>query len=155
MLFSPTIAYLLTVLLVPDPSEEGLDLKPHFYGNHRWFFVLAALLPIIDSVDTLLKGWTHFLSQGSIYIITILLLFGLNVIAARIRDEIFHAFFCNIFSSIYSDFHCNQSTNVGVVSPTVITLLSSSRYRGSAALRYGGEAKLGKFLASQDIQSLE
>jgi hypothetical protein len=100
VLFSPTIAYLLTVLLVPDPFEDGLDLKQHFYSNHGWFFVLAALLPIIDSVDTLLKGRDHFLAQGSLYIITILLLLGLNVIAACIRRELFHAFFA-IFFLIY------------------------------------------------------
>jgi len=100
VLFSPTIAYLLTVLLVPDPFEDGLDLKEHFYNNHRWFFTLAALLPIIDFVDTLLKGWIHFLAQGPLYIITILLLFGLSVIAARISRAIFHAFFA-IFFLVY------------------------------------------------------
>lgn len=100
VLLSPTIAYLLTVLLVPEPLEEGLDLREHFYNNHRWFFTLAALLPIIDSVDTLLKGRLHFLAQGPLYVITILLLFGLNVIAARIRYESFHIFF-SLFFLVY------------------------------------------------------
>ena len=97
VLLSPTIAYLLTVLLIPDPFEEGLDLKRHFFSNHPWFFVLAALLPIIDAVDTLLKGWTHFVAQGSLYVITILLLFGLNVVAACTRREFFHSFFAMFF----------------------------------------------------------
>jgi len=92
VLLSPTLAYLLTVLLVPEPFEEGLELKQHFFGNHRWFFVLAAWLPIIDSVGTLLKGWTHFVAQGWLYVIMILILLGLNVIAARSRWEAFHSF---------------------------------------------------------------
>ena len=38
VLLSPTVAFLLTVLLMPDPFEEGFDPKQHFYNNHRWFF---------------------------------------------------------------------------------------------------------------------
>jgi hypothetical protein len=100
VLLSPTVAYLLTVLLMPDPFEDGLDLKHHFLDNHRWFFTLAALLPIIDAMDTLLKGWEHFMAQGPLYIITILLLFALNVAAIRIHRERFHAFFA-IFFLVY------------------------------------------------------
>jgi hypothetical protein len=110
VLFSPTIAYLLTVLLVPEPFEEGLNLREHFYANHRWLFTLAALLPIIDFADTLLKGWIHFLAQGPLYIITIPLLFTMNVIAARNRQEFFHAFFAIFSLSIF--LHSLQSTCV-------------------------------------------
>jgi hypothetical protein len=97
VLLSPTVAYLLTVLLMPDPFENGLDLKRHFFDNHRWFFTLAALLPVIDAMDTLLKGWTHFAAQGILYILTILLLFALNVTAALHREERFHAVFAAFF----------------------------------------------------------
>jgi hypothetical protein len=100
VLLSPTISYLLTVLLMPDPFPDGLDLKQHFFDNHQWFFTLAALLPIIDALDTLLKGREHFMAQGSLYILTILLLFILNVVAARIRDERYHTFFV-VFFFIY------------------------------------------------------
>jgi hypothetical protein len=100
VLLSPTIAFLLAVLLMPDPFEDGLDLKQHFYNNQRWFFTLGALLPIIDALDTLLKGWAHFTAQGPLYALTILLLFALNVAAARIRHERFQAFFA-IFFLVY------------------------------------------------------
>jgi hypothetical protein len=100
VLLSPTVAYLLTVLLMPDPFEDGLDLKQHFFDNHRWFFTLAAFLPIIDAMDTLLKGWGHFIAQGPLYIITIVLLFALNVVAISIHRERFHVFFA-IFFLVY------------------------------------------------------
>jgi hypothetical protein len=100
VLLSPTVAYLLTALLMPDPLEEGFDSKGHFYNNHRWFFTLAALLPLIDAVDTWLKGPAHFRAQGLLYILTILLLFTLNVVAAIDRHERFHAFFA-IFFLVY------------------------------------------------------
>ena len=91
VLLSPTVGYLLSALLLPDPFAEGFDLRQHFYANHRWFFTLAASLPLIDALDTWLKGAEHFRAQGPQYIVTILLLFGLNVIAATTRRERFHS----------------------------------------------------------------
>jgi len=61
---------------------------------------LAATLPILDGIDTLLKGWSHFLDQGLIYLFTILLIFGLNVVGASTRNERYHAFFA-VFFLIY------------------------------------------------------
>ena len=68
---------LLSVLLLPEPLEIGSDLKRRFYQNSHWFFALAALLPPIDALDTLLKGAAHFQAQGPIYVVTIALLFVL------------------------------------------------------------------------------
>lgn len=97
VLLSPTVAYLLTALLVPDSFQTDFDFKQHFYNNHRWFFTLAALLPLIDAMDTALKGRRHFTAQGPLYILTILLLFTLSFIAAVIRRESYHAFFAVFF----------------------------------------------------------
>jgi hypothetical protein len=33
---------------VPEPLGGGADFKQHYAANHRWFFVLAVLLPPID-----------------------------------------------------------------------------------------------------------
>ena len=70
---------LLSVLLLPEPLEIGSDLKRRFYQNSHWFFALAALLPPIDALDTLLKGAAHFQAQGPIYAVTIALLFVLFI----------------------------------------------------------------------------
>jgi hypothetical protein len=100
LLLSPTIAFLLSVILYPDISNEKIDYKQHFYENHRWFFALAALLPPLDVVDTLLKGYSHFLAQGPLYIITIILIFILNIVAALTKNEKYHKFFA-VFFLIY------------------------------------------------------
>lgn len=97
VLLSPTIAFLLSVLLFHDSMEQGIDFKAHYYSNQRWFFGLAALLPPIDAVDTLLKGTAHFAAQGPIYPITLLIIFGLSVAAALTRNERFHAYFAGFF----------------------------------------------------------
>ncbi len=97
ILLTPIVSFLLTVLLIPEKIEDGLDLKSHFEQNRRSFFILAALLPPLDALDTYLKGWQHFLAQGVIYPITILLLFILMVIAALTSNRRYHAFFAFFF----------------------------------------------------------
>jgi hypothetical protein len=97
VLLSPIISFLLSVLLFPEPLEVGTDLKLHFYANHGWFFTLGAMLPLIDAVDTLLKGREHFLAQGSLYVVTIALVFVLNLVAAHSKHEAFHRFFAVFF----------------------------------------------------------
>jgi hypothetical protein len=100
VLVSPIVAFLMSVLLIPQPLESGADLKGHFYSNHRRFFSLAACLPPIDAVDTLLKGVAHFQAQGPIYVVTLSLLFILCVAAAITRNQRFHAAF-SVFFLIY------------------------------------------------------
>jgi hypothetical protein len=100
VLLSPILAFLLSVILIPEPFEEDADLKAHFYANQRWFFALAALLPPLDLADTLLKGWDHFLAQGVQYPLTIGLLFVLMLVAIRTRNERYHAAF-SIFFLVY------------------------------------------------------
>lgn len=100
VLLSPTVGFLLAVILFPHPIGDGMDLKGYFYANRRWFFVLASLLPPIDAVDTLLKGWAHFTAQGPLYILTLLVLLALTLFAARIKSEIYHSFF-SIFFLLY------------------------------------------------------
>jgi hypothetical protein len=111
VLLSPTIGFLLSVLLFPEPLEAGTDLKQHFYGNHRWFFVLAAVLPPLDALDTLLKGVAHFTAQGPIYVITLVLIFGLSLVAASTTNERFHKFFA-IFFLIYLSVFISINLNV-------------------------------------------
>ena len=108
VLISPVVAFLLSVLLVPDPLEAGEDLKRHYYRNSRWFFLLAALLPPVDAVDTLLKGQAHFAAQGPIYVVTLSLIFVLCLIAAFTKNEIFHGGF-SVFFLIYLR-HSSRST---------------------------------------------
>jgi hypothetical protein len=97
VLISPMIAFLLSVLLLPEPIESGISLKGYFYNNSRWFFSLAALLPVLDAIDTALKGWEHFVAQGPLYVVTIVLIFILCIIGSRTKREIYHAIFAVFF----------------------------------------------------------
>jgi hypothetical protein len=97
ILLTPIVAFLLTVLLFPDKIDTGLDFKAHYELNRRSFFLLAALLPPLDFLDTALKGRQHLLSQGVIYPVTIVLLFVLMLIAARTSSQRYHKFFAVFF----------------------------------------------------------
>lgn len=97
VLLSPTVGFLLSVILFPHPISDGMDLHQHFYTNRRWFFVLASMLPPIDALDTVLKGWDHFVAQGPFYVLTLLLLLVLSLLAAFVKSEKYHAFFAVFF----------------------------------------------------------
>ena len=97
VLLSPTVTFLLSVILFPDEMEDHIDLKQHFYANRRWYFTLAALLAPIDAADTLLKGWDHFVAQGPVYLLTLSLVFVLSLIASFTRNEKYHSFFAVFF----------------------------------------------------------
>jgi hypothetical protein len=97
LLASPTVAFLLCVMLFHDPISEHPDFKQHFFGNRRWFFTLGALLPALDLVDTYLKGYEHLMAQGIIYPITIGLVSTLSVAGALTNDERYHKFFAVFF----------------------------------------------------------
>jgi hypothetical protein len=100
LLFTPTVSFLLSVILFPDPFDEKMDFKRHFYKDNRWFFTFAALLPPLDFLDTLLKGVPHLIAQGPIYIVTIVLLTALSIIAALTKNHSYHKFFA-VFFLIY------------------------------------------------------
>jgi hypothetical protein len=97
LLAAPTVAFLLSVMLFHEPLHEHADFKQHFYGNRRWFFALGALLPLLDLVDTALKGYAHFVAQGTIYPITLGLVTALSIIGAFSANEKYHKFFAVFF----------------------------------------------------------
>ncbi len=100
LLASPTVAFLLSVMLFHDPVNEHTDFKEHFYQNRRWFFTLASLLGPLDFLDTYLKGYSHLVAQGPLYLVTIALTTALSAIAAITDNEKYHRFYA-IFFMLY------------------------------------------------------
>jgi hypothetical protein len=80
-----------------------MSFQEHFYEERRSFFILAAFLPPLDFIDTLLKGVPHLLAQGPIYFVTISLLTALSVVAVVTKNKTYHKFFA-IFFLIYISF---------------------------------------------------
>jgi hypothetical protein len=100
LIASPTVAFLLCVLLFPEPINEFTDFKQHFFSNRRAFFALAALLAPLDLIDTTLKGYSHLVAQGPIYVLTLVLTASLSIIGASTDNEKFHKAY-SIFFFVY------------------------------------------------------
>jgi hypothetical protein len=111
LLASPTIAFLMCVMLFHEPISEHSDFREHFYANHRWFFTLGAILPLLDVLDTTLKGYSHLIAQGIIYPITIILVTSLSIIGALTNNEKYHKFFA-VFFFIYLSAFISINLNI-------------------------------------------
>ena len=50
MVLAQTIGtYLAAALVLPDVrGDEPIDLRAHYYANHRWFFAMGALIVVIS-----------------------------------------------------------------------------------------------------------
>jgi hypothetical protein len=99
VLISPTILYLAAILLFPREADVDLaiDYKTHYYANHRAFFILFALFPPVDIVDSLLKGVPHFFQLGTVYMVSSVLYFAGMMTAAITRNERYHEFYAIFF----------------------------------------------------------
>lgn len=109
ILLTPTVTFLLSMILYPDTFDNVVNFKKLYYTNHRCFFALGALLTPLDAVDTLLKGIDHFRAQGTIYIVTIVLIFALCVIGVWTKKREVPQVLRYIFPNISNYLHKHQS----------------------------------------------
>ena len=76
------------VLIPGNAADEELDLRTHFFGNSRLFFVLgAALLVQLAVVDTVVGGQAFFSSENLFRVPGVVVALG----AAAFRDARLHA----------------------------------------------------------------
>jgi len=84
------LLYFASNLLIPEQhdAEDGLlDLRVHMLRIRRRFFAVLAMFPMLDLVDTLLKGRGRLVALGPYYPGYVLLFFGMMVAAALVRTE--------------------------------------------------------------------
>lgn len=72
VLLNPLLVTMAAQLLPPDWDERPLDIHKMYYKNHRLIFTVLALYPLIDLLDSRLKGVEHFISLGPAYPVTCL-----------------------------------------------------------------------------------
>ena len=84
------ILYFAASLLIPEPhdAEDGvLDLRVHMLRVRRRFFASLTLFPILDLVDTLLKGRARLDALGPYYPAYVVVFTGAMLCAALVRSE--------------------------------------------------------------------
>jgi hypothetical protein len=64
VMLNPLLVSIAAQLLPPDWEEKPLDFPVTYYRNHRLIFGLLVFYPLIDMLDTGLKGAAHFRSLG-------------------------------------------------------------------------------------------
>jgi hypothetical protein len=59
LLLLPTVAALLSVLVLPDFDQPGeIDMESFFFEHHRWFFLLFASVPLLSLThEALMNGF--------------------------------------------------------------------------------------------------
>jgi hypothetical protein len=85
--------FLLCALLFPDSMQDYRGYEDFFYARRTWFFGLLAATYLLDIVDTLIKGHTHFARFGHEYLIRTVVLLILCAAAVATRNRRFHALF--------------------------------------------------------------
>ena len=84
------VLYFSASLLVPEhhDAEDGvLDLRVHMLRVRRRFFASLTLFPILDLVDTLLKGRARLDALGPYYPAYVVIFTGTMLCAALVRSE--------------------------------------------------------------------
>ena len=67
VMLNPLLVSMAAQLLPPDWEDRPLDFHKVYYRNHSLIFGLLAFYPLIDMLDSGLKGAAHFKSLGAGY----------------------------------------------------------------------------------------
>jgi hypothetical protein len=93
-LLQPTIAFLLSYLVLPELGDEDeIDLPKNFAGNRPWFFALLALLPLASLADEYIDLGTIPRDADAAFRVLFLVL---ALVAGRVRDAQAQLWFAGI-----------------------------------------------------------
>jgi hypothetical protein len=90
-LLAPVALYLLAVLVLPDFDDltGPVSLRDHYYANHRWFYGVGALLPLLNALrNVFIEGAPVWNEDRPFELLGFLLMLG----GAIVRSPRYHAF---------------------------------------------------------------
>lgn len=93
VLFYAATIFFISTLLYPDRMEDYSGFEAYFQSRRGWFYGFLALLFVIDTIDTAVKGREHFLSFGLEYPVRQTILFGLAVAGIFVPKRNYHLSF--------------------------------------------------------------
>lgn len=106
-LLIPTLAYLLTYLLVPDlETEAEIDLRASYHRNRAWFFGFFSLALLVSLGRDLLNDGRAALDLDTLFRVAFL---ALAVASGFVRSETWHVIgavvalvgFCGYISALF------------------------------------------------------
>ena len=96
------LVYLASAILFPGELETtgSPTWRDYYYKNRRGFFFIFGAIAPLDIIDTLLKGWQHFVDQGPLYI-PFILLWGVGCLIAGITGSPrYHSIWALLFPTL-------------------------------------------------------
>ncbi len=87
VMLNPLLVTIAAQLLPPNWEERPLDIHKTYYRNHRLIFGLLTFYPLIDMLDSGLKGAAHFKSLGTGYPATCTAMAVLCAATALVRSR--------------------------------------------------------------------
>ena len=99
---APILTYLAAAILIPGELETtgSPDWRDYYFKNRRGFFLAFGAIAPLDIIDTLFKGWQHFLAQGPFYLPFIAFWAISCLVAAITRNERYHKTCAIVFPSV-------------------------------------------------------
>ena len=96
------LVYLAAAILFPGELETSgsPDWRDYYYKNRRGFFFIFGAIAPLDIVDTLLKGYQHFVDQGPLYLPFIGIWAIGSLTAGITRNERYHATWAIFFPAM-------------------------------------------------------
>ena len=85
------LQYAICVILFPLHEDDFIDFRAYYHGPGRWLFAFVAVLLVVDTGDTALRGLEHLQAKGLFYVPAQLTLAAWAVAALISRREIVHA----------------------------------------------------------------
>ena len=67
VMLNPLLVTMAAQLLPPDWEDRPVDFHKTYYKNHRLIYGMLAFYPLIDILDSALKGAAHFRALGALY----------------------------------------------------------------------------------------
>lgn len=87
------LIFLFCALLSPSDISEHGGFKGYFYAKRRWIFSVFLLIQVVDIGDALIKGIDYFLTLGTQYYVSQILIVAAAATAIATRNEKFHSTF--------------------------------------------------------------
>ena len=86
-MLNPLLVTMAAQLLPPDWDERPVDFHKAYYKNHRLIYGLLTFYPLIDMLDSGLKGGAHFKALGAGYPISCTAMAVFCAVAALVKSR--------------------------------------------------------------------
>jgi hypothetical protein len=87
VMLNPLLVTMAAQLLPPDWEDRPVDFHKTYYKNHRLLYGMLAFYPLMDMLDSGMKGVAHFRSLGANYPIVCIVLAALFATAALVKSR--------------------------------------------------------------------